>query len=444
MASANKGAVYNGPKTFEGGMASRTNSEEQLRRSVLSTLLWEDGFYEDGEAIAARITRLTKEVGAEKSVAIMMEAKLGQKLRHAPLLMAVAMAEAGWLKAAHVDAVVTRADDLAEFLELYWKDGKKPVDHQIKKGLALAFRKFNEYQLAKYNRPKAVKLRDVLRLVRPKPSDDAQAALWGRVIKGELATPDTWETALSGGADKKATFERLLSENTLGDLAFIRNLRNMVESKVDRDLIKASFAKREWKWILPFQFVSAARYAPSLEPEIETAMLKSMEGMEKIPGRVTILVDGSGSMKDALSSKSEMTRFDVACGLAILARELCSDVEVYRFNNTAELVPARRGFALRDALGRADGGTQMWSAIRMAGGGLSSGRRNLMIVISDEQTQDQGTVKDANSDLLAIVNVAASQNGVGYGQGSIHINGWSENVIQYLRGYVGSADEKAQ
>src|SRR6478609_2426670 len=110
MASINKAAAYSGPKTFEGGIASRTNSEEQLRRSVLSTLLWENGFYEDGETIAARITRLTKEVGAEKSVAIMMEAKLGQKLRHAPLLMAIAMADAGWLKAAHVDAVITRAD----------------------------------------------------------------------------------------------------------------------------------------------------------------------------------------------------------------------------------------------------------------------------------------------------------------------------------------------
>lgn len=436
MATINKAARYTGPVTFEGGTASRTNSEEALKRSVLSTLLWEDGFYEDGEAIAARIARLTKEVGAEKSVAIMMEAKLGQKLRHAPLLMAVAMAEAGWLKAAHVDAVVTRADDLSEFLALYWANGRKPLDHQIKKGLALAFRKFNEYQLAKYNRPKAVKLRDVLRMVRPKPVDEAQAALWGRLLKDELATPDTWETALSGGADKKATFERLLAENNLGDLAFIRNLRNMVEAKVDRAAIKASFAKREWKWILPFQFVSAARYAPSLEPEIETAMLKSMDGMDKIPGRVTILVDGSGSMADPLSAKSDMKRFDVACGLAILARELCSDVEVFRFNNTAELVPARRGFALRDALGLANGGTQMWSAIRTAGGGLSSGKRDLMIVITDEQTQDQGTVSDANAGLLVIVNVAANEHGVGYGKGSVHINGWSENVIQYLRGYL--------
>lgn len=430
MAQINRAAVYTGPKTFEGGMACRISPAEQLKRSFMTTMLWEDGFYEDGEAIADRITRLTKEVGAETAREIMLDAKHGQKLRHAPLLMAVAMAEAGWLKKEHLVDVIGRADELAEFMAMYWKDGRRPIDHQIRKGLSLAFRKFDEYQLAKYDRAKDVRLRDVLRMVRPKPADEAQAQLWGRLIRGELATPDTWEVALSGGADKREAFERLLSEKKLGDLAFVRNLRNMVEARVDVGMIKKSFGERSWRWILPFQFVAAARHAPSLEPEIEAAMLKSMEGMDRIDGKVTILVDGSGSMSDPLSAKSQMTRFDAACGLSILARELCTDVEVFRFNTQTQLVPARRGFALRDALGSPNGGTMMWQSVRMAG---SLTRRRLMIVITDEQTQDQGTVADANADLLAIVNIAANQNGVGYGKGSIHINGWSENVIQYLR-----------
>lgn len=427
----NRRAAYTGPKTHEGGMASRTDALETLKRSVLSTLLWEDSFYEDGEAIGDRIMRLTKEVGAESALSVMLEAKNGQKLRHAPLLMGVAMAEAGWLKATDLDAIIRRADDMTEFLALYWANGKRPLDHQIKKGLGMAFRRFDEYQLAKYNRPKAVKLRDVLRICRPKPVDEAQAALWGKVVKGTLQTPDTWETALSGGADKKTTFERLLAEKNLGDLAFIRNLRNMVDSGVSREAIKASFAVREWRWILPFQFVSAARHAPALEPQIETAMLKSMEGMDKIGGKVTILVDVSGSMNDPLSAKSEVKRVDVAAGLAILARELCEDVEVYRFNNKVELVPARRGFALRDAIGGANGSTYMWQSVKAVGAHV--GKHGLMIVITDEQTADSGTAKDANADLLAVVNIASNERGVGYGAGSIHINGWSENVIQYLR-----------
>lgn len=433
MATINKRATYAGAVTHEGGMASRISAAEQLQRSVMSTMLWEDGFYEDGEAIADRIMRLTKQSGADAAEQIMLVAKNESKLRHAPLLMAVAMAEAGWLNKEHVDAVVDRADSLAELLAIYWRNGKRPLDHQIKKGLALALRKFDEYQLAKYDRAKAVKLRDVLRIARPKPTNETQAALWGRVIKGELATPDTWETALSSGADKGQTFTRLLTENKLGDLAFIRNLRNMVEAKVDTAVIRQSFAERSWRWILPFQFIAAARYVPSLEPEIETAMLKSMKGMEKIDGKVTILVDGSKSMSGKISAKSEMTRFDVACALAILAREICSDVEVFRFNDSAQLVPARRGFALRDILGHPGGGTRMWDAVRIAG---SLTKRRLMIVVTDEQTSDSGSISQANADLLVIVNVAANENGVGYGHGSLHINGWSENVIAFIQRYL--------
>jgi hypothetical protein len=396
-------------------------------------MLWEDEFYEDGEAIAERIIRLTKSILPGEAIEIMMEAKEKQKLRHAPLLMAVALSESGVLTKKNVESVIDRADSLSEFMAMYWKDGRRSIDHQIRKGIALAFKKFNEYQLAKYDRAKTVRLRDVMRMVRPKPENDEQAALWGRLIKGTMKTPDTWEVALSGGADKKEAFTRLLLEKGLGDLAFIRNLRNMTQADVSLDLIRESFKSRRWGRMLPFQFVAASRYVPILEPEIETAMLKCMEGMDKIIGKVVILVDGSGSMDVKVSAKSEMTRFDAACGLSILARELCEDVTIYRFNDSAKLVPARRGFALRDALGSANGGTEMWNAIRTA---KAQGHSRLMIVITDEQTSDNGGVSEADSDLLAIVNVAANQNGVGYGNGSVHISGWSENVIAYLRELV--------
>jgi len=433
MSQINSRARYTGHVTHEGGMASKIGNVEQLRRSVMSTMLWEDGFYEDGEAIADRIVRLTKSILPGEAVEIMMEAKVNQKLRHAPLIMAVALVESGVLTKENVEVVIDRADNLSEFMAMYWKDGRRPIDHQVRKGVALAFKKFDEYQLAKYDRAKSVRLRDVMRMVRPKPENEDQAALWGRLIKGTMKTPDTWEVALSGGADKKEAFTRLLLEKGLGDLAFIRNLRNMTQADVDIDIIRESFKDRRWGRILPFQFVAAARYVPMLEPEIEMAMLKCMEGMDKISGKVVILVDGSVSMGAKISAKSEMARFDAACGLAILARELCEDVTIYRFNDSAKLVPARRGFALRDALGSASGGTEMWNAIRTA---KAQGHSRLMIVITDEQTSDNGGVSESDSDLLAIVNVSANQNGVGYGKGSIHINGWSDNVISYLKRYI--------
>ncbi len=58
--------------------------------------------------------------------------------------------------------VIQRADELAEFVAIYWKDGRVPLSAQVKKGLAAAFPKFDEYALAKYDRGGPVKLRDVL------------------------------------------------------------------------------------------------------------------------------------------------------------------------------------------------------------------------------------------------------------------------------------------
>ena len=42
----------------EGAPAAVISDEQQLRRAVMSCLLWEDQFYESGEDIAARITQL--------------------------------------------------------------------------------------------------------------------------------------------------------------------------------------------------------------------------------------------------------------------------------------------------------------------------------------------------------------------------------------------------
>ena len=48
-------------KTHEGGTAKRIDCKAAFLRTLNSCLLWEDGFYEDGVEIAARLAELTKE-----------------------------------------------------------------------------------------------------------------------------------------------------------------------------------------------------------------------------------------------------------------------------------------------------------------------------------------------------------------------------------------------
>ncbi len=136
----------------------------------------------------------------------------------------------------------------------------------MKKGLAEAFPEFDEYQLAKYDRGGPIKLRDVLFLCHSKPRDWEQTGMSKKLIWGRLTTPDTWEVALSSGADKREAWERLLREQKLGALALLRNLRNMRDAGVDESLVLSALGSMSTARVLPFRFLAAARYAPQCEP----------------------------------------------------------------------------------------------------------------------------------------------------------------------------------
>jgi hypothetical protein len=431
------------PRTHEGAPARVISAEQALRRSVLSCMLWENEFYEDGVQIAGRIHELVPRVEAVKVAALAVEAREKMKLRHAPLLLVREMARHATHRALVAETlarVIQRADELAEFVAIYWAGGRQPLSAQVKKGLAAAFGKFDEYALAKYDRAGAVRLRDVLFLCHARPVDEAQAALWKRLAQNELATPDTWEVALSGagrdeGIDKRAVWERLLSERKLGALALLRNLRNLQTAGVSEELVLAALAALKTDRVLPFRFLAAARHAPQWEQALEQAMYRSIEGRvgegrsARLPGHTVLLVDVSGSMASPISYRAEMQRSDAAYGLAILLREITEKVTIYTFSETAKRVPARRGMALRDALddNQAHGGTYLGVSLKQVESEVRDGYDRL-IVITDEQSHDQVPAPAGKG---YVINVASAQNGVGYGLWT-HIDGWSEAVIDYI------------
>jgi TROVE domain/von Willebrand factor type A domain len=424
-------------RTHEGAPAVAVSPEQALRRSVLSCMLWEGEFYEDGVQIAGRIRELVPQVAAEKVAALAVEARERMKLRHAPLLLVREMARLAThrgLVGETLSRVIQRADELSEFVAIYWAGGRQPLSAQVKKGLAAAFCKFDEYALAKYDRAGAVRLRDVLFLSHARPVDEAQASLWKRLAENQLAPPDTWEVALSAtgrdGADKREVWERLLSERKLGALALLRNMRNMQSADVNEELVLAALAAMKMDRVLPFRFLAAARVAPQWEQPLEAAMFRALEGRARsLPGRTVLLVDVSGSMEAPISHRSEMRRTDAAYGLAILLREIGEKVTVYTFSNEAKLVAARRGMALRDALDKSQphGGTYLGKAIAQVEADARKGY-DRMVVITDEQSHDQVPAPRGRG---YVINVASNRNGVGYGAW-MHVDGWSEAVVEFI------------
>ena len=419
--------------THEGAKAAKINPELQLRRAVLASLLWESQFYESGVDIASRIKDLVPRVKPEKVANLAKEARSKHNLRHVPLLLVREMARYDSHKSLVADTlsyIIQRPDELTEFLAIYWMEGRQPLSAQVKKGLAGAFRKFNSYQLAKYDRPGQVRLRDVLFLSHAKPKDKEQAGVWKQLIDGTLPVPETWETMLSAGQDKKAVFEKLLDENKLGGLAFLRNLRNMIQAGVDEEKIKKYFKDAShFRRVLPFRFIAAARYAPQFEPYMEETMLAALKDQEKLSGKTVLLIDVSGSMEAPLSDCSEMIRMDAAAALAILAREVCEDIQVFTFSDDTVEIPPRRGFALRDAIVRSQehGWTRLGEAVRK----MNEQPYDRLIVFTDEQSGDSVPNPKGRA---YMINVASYKNGVGYGPWT-HIDGFSAHLIDWIREY---------
>jgi hypothetical protein len=347
----------------------------------------------------------------------------------------------------------SRGDLPGELLAMYRKDNpKRPLAKVLKRGLADAIKSLSSYAIQKYApRGKgAYRLRDVLFLVRPKPRDDVQAEWFKMLADDTLPQANTWETQLSAGADKRETFATMLREGSLGALAILRNLRNMVQAGVPHLLVETGLfdaVSRSKFGILPFQFVAAARAVPSMENAIEAAMLAGIRSfvqdnvtdpvigtsLKLLQGHTIILVDVSGSMQQALSAKSTLARSDAAGAMAILLREVCQDVSVFDYNTSVREVPARRGFALRDAMRRPLDGTYTGKAAHAV---LHEVARRLgrsperIIVITDEQSRD--TLPPLPTGTRGyVMNVAPHQNGIAWGRWTT-VSGFSENLVQFI------------
>lgn len=442
------------------GMAAAVQSNiALLRRAVLANLLWEDIAYVDGVSVANEIKRLIPLCKAEDVYNLAREARLLQKLRHTPLFIAVEMCKYPETRA-YVDKllpqIITRADMLTDFVAIYWKENGKgaSICNKAKKGLADAFHNFNEYKFAKYDRDAEIKLRDVMFLCHPKPTNEYEEALFNKVAERTLAIPDTWEVALSAGKDKKATWTRLINEGKLGGKATLMNLRNMKDAKVDRYVIEDALKNLNGTMLLPLDFLKAANYASEFRSQISEAMVNSYKNLPKLPGRTLFIVDISGSMHSYISGKSEFNRMQVAEAMAMLAANQCERCEIvatagddWKRVHSSELIRyPEKGFGLMK---------QIDNLYHKLGGGGIFTRQCLewcksqdwygegfdrVIVFSDSQDcdyPDKRTPKPFGK-YNYICDVSANTRGINYkGVWTAEISGWSEHFLTYIAAFEG-------
>jgi 60 kDa SS-A/Ro ribonucleoprotein len=461
MSTVNRKVKSAANRTAEGAIAAKIGVFEQLERTLNSCLLWEDNFYCDGTSVAERLKELTKAavaIDGDRMTQIIYKARLAG-LRHAPQWCNLALAEVGQLCKEQVTLCLQRPDDAMELVALYWANGKKPLPNSIKRGIADYLSGLNEYQLAKYgSREGSVTLKDLIFLVHPRPervvgrgkiasaiekehysrgeTKRHELSALTQFINGTLPSAETWENRLSAGESPKVVFTEMLQNNELGTLALIRNLRNIEHSGVDRSIVNNAITFAKTDKIFPFQIMQAARHAPTFASALDSLLMVNLEKYPKLLGTTVFLVDVSGSMKEPMSSKSDMNRRDGAVALAIMLRHICVDPVIVEFNGEAKIVQSVRGLALDKIMSQPNGSTDLANAISSVIKAIPKIDR--VIVLTDEQsaTSINYFVFSARR---YMINVATEQNGIGYKNGWIHVDGFSANIIDFIE-----AKEKEQ
>lgn len=430
--------------THEGGPAWKLPPELELYKLAMTCMLGEPRFYEGGMEQVNRLAELCQKVAPTTIQSVAVAARKDMLLRSTPLFLAVELTKkvrrTEWAKLAEqtIYEVVTRPDQMAELVAIYWRGGRHPLPAIMKRALARCFDKFDEYQLAKWDRSRnvRVRLRDVMFLVHPKPSPGKEE-LFRKLADDELEPPETWEVLISAAKtpeERKAAWEKLLREGRLGEMALIMNIRNMEKDGVDEDLIVKAIRGMKAKTLFPYRLFTASLYVKSrrIREALDYAFGKYAQRATPLEGRTAILVDVSGSMRAPVSRRSRVWLMQAAAALATIAAASWEDVHVFTFSNELVRVSSvEPSLDTIDAIPKSQqhGGTYLGEALRNV---LKLGPWHRIVVFTDEQAHD-AVPKLPPGVIGFVVNMAGYQPSIVNYRGNWElVGGFSEAALQYV------------
>ena len=482
----NPAKVKNIAVSYNGNVQYKQDQHEMLVQYAIGLVYGKDSFYESFDTslsqMKALITRMAiNEKNCEFIANVILFVRNEIGLRTLPIVMVVEFANAlrnnkfQWKPLRYlVTETIQRADDITEmfaYAEQIFKN-KKSIPLALKKGIADAFLKFDEYQMQKYNRQnKAKKLKDVMCVTHPKPLNNAQADMFKRLLEDKLDTPYTWETVLSANGqlnsnERKTNYELwndLVTREGSGNLpyqAMLRNLRNIenaiIENGVDssQTLINLVVDKLtnektlERMKLFPWSFIKAYDSVQSmqLKAAINKAAELSAKHIPKLGNKIWIILDESGSMDgNYMSIVKPMTHAANLTSALVKSATLHNafQLKITKFATSASnfncsspsgLIPLAKDIE-RSASG---GGTNIGAAIEQYDNlGFVP---DCIIVLSDMQVDllsgyDKQKLRqiEKNTPLKLAFNLQAYESTpLTNKNGWIQFAGWSDRLFQYL------------
>ena len=401
---------------FEGEKAYNLSPELDLYSQVCTASLQPKFYSSNTEEQLNRLRKTIAKVNPELVCKLAVYAREKMYLRSIPLVLIVELLknfndgkQCGSRNSAFLrkstTRVIQRADEITEILSYFTYANNRTsskklnkLPNLLKKAVGTSFNKFDEYQLAKYNRNNAIKLRDALFLTHPKPKDSNQEKIFKKLVEDNMDVPYTWEVEFSKLGQQKfiseveknkvfaAKWEELVKSNRLGYMALLRNLRNILKYGTNKSLVKLLCEKIsdpvgvEKSKQLPFRFWSAYRsignepkrkmgfYSnfdlttdtidldPFAAKEINKALEKAVKlSVGNIKGfeedtRVLIACDVSGSMQDPISKNSTVMMYDIGLLLGQLLQFKCKNVLTGFFGDSWKLTDLTSNSVLNNTM----------------------------------------------------------------------------------------------
>lgn len=429
----------------QGGTAIKLAPELELI-ALLSTGL--DGrFYEKENEREKRLVELIKTVGKKNpelvaKMLVYTRSVIGQRsITHVGAVAAATVLSGNPLatkffgkrsKKENKGGIVFRIDDMLEIVSYYYlRNPGKPLPNAMKRGFKAALEASDTYELAKYQaKGSAISLVDIVNLVRPKPAKDMEETFKllmtgglkqfnthedkntkaGQVIAekvrtGEISKADAAKELANAKAENWA---QLVGEGTIGYLALLRNLRNIVTTATD-ETFKAAMEmltdeKRVRKSLvfphqidLAFEVLLAEATVPSNR---KMALLESVNKAYELAipnlselfthGRTAVVIDTSGSMTSSVNLNGKRINSRAVEKAALIGATLAKGIgaDMYHFSNNCErlsfnpldTVNTIKNFVVQRSYG---GGTEFGSIFRTL-----NGKYDRIFVISDMQGSD--------------------------------------------------------
>lgn len=359
-----------------------------------------------------------------------------------------------WNKKEDRGGCIYRPDDMSEIKDVYCALNKGTLSNSMKKGFAASLEALDTYLLAKYKKT----VIDIANLVHPNPTKSTatvkdengnEVNVLNALMNGINVVADTWEAAQAEAGQEVAKAVRegklskekaaevlkeakaenwssLLTENKLGILAALRNIRAIMNnSNASRatvkqlcNLLSDGNAIRKGL-IMPYQIDTAYEIVrndvnSSVEQrDILSALLKGYEAAvpnlkAALPGRTCVLLDCSGSMHTRCMTGSRSFINATACekaGLLAATIAKATNADIVRFGSRAEFAqydPNKNVFDLGTQLSNCNmGGT----SIAMAFNKINGKAYDRIILLSDNEA-NCGPTSTAYKNYLRSVNVS--------------------------------------